>query len=61
MPQSWLTAAAALLGQRAQLSRLTQSLQVDSTRIREHLHWTPPCSVEAGLAETAEWFRGLRT
>jgi nucleoside-diphosphate-sugar epimerase len=59
MPQPWLTAAAALLGQRAQLSRLTQSLQVDSTRIREHLQWTPPYSIEAGLAETAGWFRGL--
>jgi nucleoside-diphosphate-sugar epimerase len=60
MPQSWLTAAAAVLGQRAQLSRLTQSLQVDSTRLREHLQWTPPYSIEAGFAETTAWFRGLR-
>jgi nucleoside-diphosphate-sugar epimerase len=60
VPTSLLAAAGAALGQRAQVSRLTQSLQVDSTRLREHLHWKPPYTVEAGFAETAAWFRGLR-
>lgn len=59
MPVPWLAAAAALLGQRATISRLTQSLQVDSSRLRGHLQWQPPFTAEAGLAETAAWFRAV--
>jgi len=39
------------------LQRLVTSLQVDSTRIRTTLGFAPPYSVEAGLAETAAWYR----
>ena len=55
-PVSLLRVAGTLLGKRAQVARLTDSLQVDSARIRQTLGWTPPVTVEQGLAETARWF-----
>jgi UDP-glucose 4-epimerase len=44
----------ALLGKRAAVSRLTGSLWVDSSFIRSRLNWTPPYSMEAGLAATVD-------
>lgn len=44
--------AGTLLGKRAAVARLTGSLWVDSSLIRSRLNWTPPYSMEAGLAET---------
>ena len=51
-----------LLGERLprigpKLGRLTGSLQVDSRLIRERLGWSPPQSLDQGLAETAAWLR----
>jgi UDP-glucose 4-epimerase len=42
----------ALLGKREVVARLTGSLYVDSSAIRLRLGWTPPFSMEAGLAAT---------
>lgn len=44
--------AGILLGKRAAVARLTGSLWVDSSLIRSRLNWTPPYSMEAGLAAT---------
>jgi UDP-glucose 4-epimerase len=41
-----------LLCKRAAAVRLTGSLWVDSSAIRSRLGWTPPFSMEAGLAAT---------
>jgi nucleoside-diphosphate-sugar epimerase len=41
-----------LLGRRQTISRLTDSLWVDSTAIRSCLGWTPPYSMAEGLAAT---------
>lgn len=38
------------------VSRLTESLTVDSSKIRLELGWVPPFTMEKGLAETARWF-----
>ena len=32
------------------------SLYLDSAKIRQELSWTPPFSIQAGLAETVQWF-----
>lgn len=37
--------------------RLFDSLQVDASPIRERLGWTPPSTLDAGLAETVHWYR----
>ncbi len=57
VPPRLLRAAGALAGRAAQIERLTTSLQVDASRIREQLGWYPPVSLDAGLEATARWFR----
>lgn len=52
VPVGVLEFAGALLGKRAAVCRLTGSLWVDSSLIRSRLDWTPPYSMEAGLAAT---------
>lgn len=43
-----------LTGRTATISRLTDSLCVDSTNTRETLNWTPPYSVEDGFVKCIE-------
>lgn len=57
VPPRLLRAAGALAGRADQLERLTTSLQVDASRIRERLDWRPPFAVEDGLEATARWYR----
>ncbi|MDR3096515.1 MAG: NAD-dependent epimerase/dehydratase family protein [Paraburkholderia sp.] len=57
VPVSLLRTAGALTGRAAQIDRLTQSLRVDDSRIRETLGWTGPYTLDEGLAATARWFR----
>jgi nucleoside-diphosphate-sugar epimerase len=45
-----------LLGQRGAVERLTGSLQIDSSKIRRELRWSPPWSVDHGIKETVAWF-----
>jgi len=52
VPVWLLEAAGTLLGKRAAVVRLTGSLFVDGSAIRSRLGWTPPYSMEAGLATT---------
>lgn len=49
VPPSLLLAGAALLGRRDVALRLLESLQVDMSKARCVLGWTPPISVEEGL------------
>ncbi len=58
VPRSLLRLAAGLTRRTAMLERLTDSLLVDDSGIREKLDWTPPYTVDQGLAKTAEWFLG---
>lgn len=41
----------------ASVNRLTGSLTVDSSKIRQELGWVPPFTMEEGLRETAGWFK----
>jgi len=41
------------------IARLTESLQVDDTLIRQQLGYRPPYTMAEGLAQTAEWFQSL--
>ena len=52
-PASLLTLAASMLGKRSVADRLCQSLQVDISKTRELLAWSPPYTVEQGLQATA--------
>ncbi|MFX1695350.1 NAD-dependent epimerase/dehydratase family protein [Paraburkholderia sp. A1RO-1] len=57
VPVSLLRAAGVLTGRGAQMDRLTRSLRVDDSRIRETLGWTGPYTLDEGLAATARWYR----
>jgi nucleoside-diphosphate-sugar epimerase len=53
MPPPLLTTGAALMGQRAAAERLSGNLQVDITKARTLLGWSPPVSVDEGLRRAA--------
>lgn len=55
-PPVLLSLAGAVLGRRASLSRLLGSLLVDSSKIGRDLGWSPPFTMQQGLAATAKWF-----
>ena len=53
VPQSWIGYGARLLGKQNVAQRLCGSLQVDITKTRQYLAWTPPISIAEGLEATA--------
>ena len=55
-PIGALQALAAVIGRRAEFSRLCNSLVVDIAHTRDRLGWSPPLSLENGLARTVEWY-----
>ena len=42
------------------VKRLTECLEIDSTKVRRVLGWKPPFSMEDELARTAEWYYDSR-
>ena len=50
-----------VMGKREMIDRLVGSLQVNSSKIQTELGWHPPFTVDAGLSETAAWFRARTT
>lgn len=56
-PLSLLRLTGKVTGKSAMIDRLIGSLQVDSSKIRRELGWTPPFTMEQGLRETVEWYK----
>jgi nucleoside-diphosphate-sugar epimerase len=56
VPLSMLRWIGSVAGMQAIIDRLLGSLQVDSSKIRKGLDWSPPYSVGQGFAETAAWY-----
>ena len=56
VPPALLKLGAALLGKPAIAQRLCGSLQVDISKTRQLLGWSPPLSVDAGLKKAAEGY-----
>ena len=54
IPISLLTLLGKLTGKSKAISRLTSSLQIDSSKIRQQLDWQPPYTVVSGLQEMIE-------
>ena len=52
-PQALLKLAGSLTGRADQIERLLGCLQIDSSKIRRELGWTPPYTLELGLRITA--------
>jgi len=55
-PVTLLKLGGLILGKQGEIGRLTGSLQVDSSKIRNTLHWQPRHTLADGLAETARWY-----
>ena len=60
-PLGLMRLAAGLVGRRGAVERLTGSLQVDDSPLRDELAWAPPFTVDQGLALTARWALGRRS
>ncbi len=56
IPILLLKALGVLTGKFEAVSKLTESLQVDSSLFEYELEWSPPFTVEEGLSETVRWF-----
>jgi len=56
IPSGLINVVASLLGKRKVAQRLLGSLQVDITKTRELLNWSPPVSVDVALKQTAKVF-----
>ncbi|MDX6769397.1 MAG: NAD-dependent epimerase/dehydratase family protein [Elusimicrobiota bacterium] len=56
-PLPLLRAGASLLGRGPEADRLLGDLAVDDARLRAALDWTPPFTVDQGLAAVARWYR----
>ncbi len=54
VPQSLIETALNLLDKRAITQRLCGNLQIDISKTRDLLGWTPPVSVDAALRQTAQ-------
>ena len=57
VPATFLRGSAALMGRGTDTIRLLDSLEVDASRFRELTGWSPPRSLDEGLAATAAWWR----
>lgn len=55
-PLSAMRFVARMTGRSSAVDRLTQSLEIDSSKIRNELGWHPPYTRQQGLQVTADWF-----
>ena len=61
MPIGVLRTLAALTGRGAEFDRLCSSLAVDISQTRDRLEWSPPMTLDDGLAQTVNWYLQQRT
>lgn len=55
-PEALVKAALRMLGRGAEVGRLFGSFTVDSDAVRRELGWHAPLTVDAGLAQVAQWW-----
>jgi nucleoside-diphosphate-sugar epimerase len=56
VPAGALRALAAVAGRSAELNRLCNSLSIDISQTCARAGWSPPVTLDAGLARTAQWY-----
>jgi UDP-glucose 4-epimerase len=57
LPSGILEALCKISGKTEELNRLTGSLFVDSSKIKNRLGWKPPFTLEQGIRETVSRYR----
>lgn len=60
-PPAFLRMAGRISGRSAMVERLLGSLQVDCSKIRRDLNWSPPFTMEQGLRETVTWYENQKS
>lgn len=56
VPEAILRVTGAMVGKGAEVSRLTESLQIDISETCSKLGWRPPVSLQEGIKRTVDWF-----
>ncbi|MDC0989946.1 NAD-dependent epimerase/dehydratase family protein [Rhodospirillales bacterium] len=56
IPQKYLILLGKITGNTDIIKRLTQTLTVDSTRIKSDLNWSPPFQSDFGIEKTVNWY-----
>jgi nucleoside-diphosphate-sugar epimerase len=56
-PPDFLRLLGRIIGKNRTVSRLLDSLIVDTSKIQSELGWNPPFSMEEGLQETVKWYQ----
>jgi nucleoside-diphosphate-sugar epimerase len=59
VPLTLLRGLGGLLGKRDVIDRVIGSLQIDDQGFRRRFGWTPPLTLNSGLATTVEWYKNL--
>ncbi len=59
VPEALVRLAARLTFKEEAANRVLDSLVIDSRRAQQELQWTPPVTLDDGLAATARWYREL--
>jgi nucleoside-diphosphate-sugar epimerase len=57
-PPALLGLAGRIVGSSGAVDRLLESLELDCSKIRRELDWTPPYPMQEGLAAMTAWYRG---
>ena len=58
-PPWLLESCGAAIGRGDTIKRLTRSLELNDQAIRTELGWRPAQTIEAGISETAQWYKNL--
>lgn len=61
LPKPLLHLTGHCIGRGEAMQRLLGSLQINATKARHSLGWTPPLTLRQGLADTACWYRSTQS
>ncbi len=56
VPSAFLRIMGLVVGKKYEVERLTQSLIIDSNKIRKVLGWQPPYTLDQGIQKTVDWY-----
>ena len=56
VPKIFILIVSSLIFRRKMISKLINSLNIDSTQSNKYLNWKPPYTTVEGLKQTAKWF-----
>lgn len=61
IPSRFIKIVARLTKKDKEVERLLGNLEVDNSRIREELGWSPPHTLNQGIIETVQWYKSINS